>query len=153
MSDIISRPRTVRTAELFCGEAAVDALADLADQAFATSAPVAGLLLGGFCWDEGGIYAEVTGLSPGGVDPTVAVGWFRTAEEDGCRPTVEDLQAVHRLFGNGPAYLILVDCAQSSFAVFAVERGRPRPAAFVIAEGRRSDPDCMPVAHVLFGDA
>lgn len=136
MSDLPVRPRTVRTAELFCGEAAVDALADLADQAFAASVPAAGLLLGNFYRDDGGIYAEVRGIRAEAADPAGAVGWFRTAEEDGCRPTVEDLQAVHRLFGDGPAYLILVDCAQSSFAVYCAERGRPRPAAFVIAEGR-----------------
>ena len=58
------------------------------------------------------------------------------------------------MFGGTPAVAVMADPKRSLFAAYVVKNGKSRTARVVVLEGvRPSNPDGVPVAHILFGRA
>ncbi len=130
----ITERRRISKAELFVNEVLFDRIADASEEAYYGEGDAEGLILGHLFRDDLGVYGIASGIGAGTEDADGAIGWFRMSS-DGTAMTQRDMEKHMALFGAGKAFAVMVDGAESSFAIYSVEDGVPRRIQAAVMEG------------------
>lgn len=130
-NDVI--PRMVPGAELFFGESVAQYLASMADDVYDMESSAEGLLIGRAYSDPRGDYVVISGVTQDLARTDGIVGMFRISE-DGCIVSQHDLSRSYTVFGYRRAYMIKLDSAQGTMAMYVLENGVARKVPSAMLE-------------------